>query len=138
MGRVSKKKIDPQLLKELDTQFNSLISSLTNKEDIEVFIKEFLTKEEKIMLSKRLLLYMMLIKGFASEEIESALLMSRETIRWYTEIFNSKEERFRKQIEKQIQKSELQKLWGYVGEAITTIMKSKTNMKARMKLLGPF
>ncbi len=138
MGRVSKKTINPDLQQKLDEQLHSLVASLTNKEDIEGFLDEFLTKEEKTMLAKRLLLYMMLLKNFGTEHIHATLSMSRETIRWYREIFATKGDRFRRQVEKQLEKSELQELWSHIEEIISTVIKSKTNMKARMKLLDGF
>lgn len=137
MGRVSKRALNKELEKELEEQLSFIISSLSNKEEIDIFLKEFLTKEEKIMLGKRLILYMLIYKGFTSSQINSVLSMSYETIRWYREIFESKPEIFKKNIKKLIDRKKSKELWEKVGrilEPLALAMAAKTDMKARARL----
>ena len=100
MGRVSKKTIDRDLQSELEEQLSFIVSCLTDKKEIIVFLNEFLTREEKIMLGKRLVLYIMLIGGTSSKDIHNTLLMSHETIRWYRELYSTKPRVFRKTIDR--------------------------------------
>ena len=137
MGRVSKKFINQKFQLELEDQLSFIIQSLTSKTEISSFLNEFLTDEEKIMLGKRLVLYMMLYKNFTSSQIHTALSMSHETIRWYKEIFGNKSEVFRNTIERLIKREKSKEFWQKIDkilEPFALALEAKTNMKARAKL----
>ncbi len=137
MGRVSRKIIDKELQKQLEAQLSFIISSLTNKKEIEVFLNEFLTKEEKVMLGKRLILYMLLEKGWTSTQIYRVLGMSYETIRWYKALFESKPDLFKITLQKLIKREKSRELWEKfekIFETMTLALQAKTNIKARAKL----
>ena len=139
MGRVSKKVIDKIFLDQIEDQLSFLIESLNNRNGINEFMNEFLTREEKIMLGKRLILYMMLYKGMTSKQIHNSLGMSLETIHWYKQTYDSKSELFRKNIEKLIKRERTKKMWLQVErilEPVSLALDSKTNMKARAKLFS--
>lgn len=137
MGRVSKRVINKELQKELEDQLSFIISSLVDKNEINLFLDEFLTREEKIMLGKRLILYVLLYKGFTSTQIHNILGMSFETIRWYKEIYEDKTEVFKKQIDKLIKRERNIEFWKKVEkvlEPFALALEAKSNMKARAKL----
>ena len=138
MGRVSKKTIDRKLLDRIESQFFSLIQRLKSREEID-FMNEFLTSEEKIMLGKRLVLYMMLYKGMTNKQIHDSLGMSFETIHWYKQTYEGKSDLFRKKIEELLKNERNDKLWSEIEKVLEPIglaLKSKSNMKARAKLLS--
>ena len=137
MGRVSKKNINQKFQIELEEQLSFIIQSLTGKTEISSFLNEFLTTEEKIMLGKRLVLYMMLYKNFTSSQIHAALSMSYETIRWYKEVFGNKSEVFRNTIERLIKREKSKEFWLKIEkilEPFALALEAKSNMKARAKL----
>lgn len=137
MGRVSKRVINKDLEKELEEQLAFIVSSLTDNNEISLFLTEFLTREEKIMLGKRLVLYMLLYKGLTNTEIYRTLSISRETVRWYRQVFEKKPEIFRKQIHKLISRERSKEFWQKVDkilEPFELAMKAKTDMKARARL----
>lgn len=137
MGRVSKKFINQKFRIELEEQLSFIIQCLTSKTEVSSFLNEFLTTEEKIMLGKRLVLYMMLYKNFTSSQIHTALSMSYETIRWYKEVFGSKSEVFRNTIERLIKREKSKEFWQKIEkvlEPFTLALNAKSNMKARAKL----
>ncbi len=137
MGRVSKKNINQKLQIELEEQLSFIIQSLTNKAEVSSFLNEFLTIEERIMLGKRLVLYMMLYRNFSSSQIHAALSMSYETIRWYKEIFRNKSEVFKNTVERLIKREKSQEFWKKIEkilEPFALALSAKTNMKARAKL----
>lgn len=137
MGRVSKKSIDKDLKKEIEEQLSFIIASLVNKEEINLFLDEFLTKEEKTMLGKRLILYMLLYRGFTSKQINNLLGLSYETIRWYKQIYAAKPEIFRKYIQKLIFREKSQEFWKKIEKILKPVslaLEAKTNMRARAKL----
>lgn len=137
MGRVSKKVINQKLQVELEEQLSFIIQVLTSKTEISSFLNEFLTMEEKIMLGKRLVLYMMLYKNFTSSQIHVSLSMSYETIRWYKEVFRSKSEVFKNTIERLIRREKNHDLWKKMEnilEPLTLALNAKSNMRERAKL----
>lgn len=139
MGRVSRKPLNKDLKEDLEEQLSFIISSLNKKEDISSFLDEFLTPEEKLMLGKRLILYMMLYKGMASKEIKNSLGMSFETVRWYKLIYEGKSEKFRQSINKLINRENAKQMWGKVEKILKPFdlaLRSKTDMKARAKFIS--
>lgn len=137
MGRVSKRVLSKDFVKEIEEQLSFLISSLTDKDEINLFMSEFLSKEEKLMLGKRLILYMMLYKGMTDSQIHSALAMSRETIHWYRQTYENKSELFRKNIKKLIARERNKELWEKIDKILEPLylaMEAKTNMRARARL----
>lgn len=139
MTRISRRHTDKELLKESEEQLTSIIYSLTNKQEINGFLDEFLTKEEKVMLGKRLILYMLLYKGFTSSQIHDALSMSYETIRWYRHIYEMKPALFKQNIEKLIRREKAKELWSKIERALKPLslaLEAKSNMRARSKLLS--
>lgn len=136
MSRVSKKFINKALEEELENHLTFIISSLSDKKEINVFLNEFLTDEEKKMLGKRLILYMLLYRGFSSVDINNALSMSYETIRWYKEAYGDKPYAFKKIVDKLIRREKSKELWKKLDkilEPLSLALQSKTNMKARAK-----
>lgn len=137
MGRVSKRGVNKDLIEEVEEQLSFLISSLTNTGEINLFLSEFLTREEKLMLGKRLVLYMMLYKGMTDSQIQSALSMSRETIHWYRQVYENKTELFKKNINKLIAREKNKELWEKIDKILEPVylaMQAKSNMKARARL----
>lgn len=137
MGRVSKRGLNKDLQQEVEEQLSFIVSSLTDKDEINLFLSEFLTKEENTMLGKRLILYMMLYKGMSDSQIYTSLAMSRETIHWYRQIYESKSEIFKKNIKKLINREKSKELWRKIDkllEPFAFALEAKTNMKARAKL----
>ena len=80
MPRVSKNKLTEKQLYEISDMFLNLISQLTVKNDVEDFLDNFLTPEEKVMLAKRLMVFIMIVSGYQTEDIKSTLHVSHETI----------------------------------------------------------
>jgi len=80
MAQVSKrflnKKVEDRIL---DLFWNSL-SSLSSKEKVSIFLDDLLSPTEKIMLSKRLAIAFMLMKGYDYPTINERLKVSDPTI----------------------------------------------------------
>lgn len=137
MPRVSKARLYEQRLGEIEQHFSQLVSSLTTHSAIEGFFSDFLTREEKIMLTKRLVLYMMVKRGYSPSSIQAALHVSYETVRTYNNLLASKNAIFHKIIDDLIEKEKSKEFWRKVDKALRPIelaLQAKTNMKARAKL----
>ena len=87
MPHVSKKKMGERISKQIGSEFIIFINNLSSKDRSKLF-NDFFTKTEKIMLSKRLGLLVMLLRGNSTSEIQKFLKITPQTIN-----------RFRKSIE---------------------------------------
>lgn len=137
MGRVSRRSMNKGLQTELEEQLTFIISSLTNKDEVGLFLNEFLTKEEKIMLGKRLILYMLLLKGLTSKQIHASLAMSFDTIRWYKEMFDTKPDVFRKIVEKMLKRERNKELLEKIEkilEPFALALDARVDMRSRARL----
>lgn len=136
MPRVSRSRLHEKRLKEIQDHFSYLISSLTNSNDIEDFFAEFLTKEEKVMLAKRLVLYMMLKKEYSPLTIQTALHISYETVRSHANQMSSKNARFHAIISKLLAREKTKEFFEKINQLlkpVELVLRAKTDMKARAK-----
>ncbi len=136
MPRTSKFRLDQKQLDEINSHLLFLISSLKNSGEAERFFGDFLTKEEKIMLSKRLVLFMMIKKGYGPSVIQSALHISYETVRTYQNQLSSKDKFFHETLDKLIKRQGTLSLFAKIDKLLKPIdlaLKSKSNMQARAK-----
>lgn len=137
MPRVSRTKLHPRKIEEIREYFSFLIASLSNSSEIENFLDGFLTNEEKVMLSKRLVLLMMLQRGYSPLVIRSVLHLSHESIRIYANLLPTRNKLFGKTIERLIKREKTQEFWQKVDKLLKPLelaLRSGADMKARAKL----
>lgn len=137
MPRASRRPLKKELDVETKEHFASLISSLKTSSEIEKFFQDFLTREEITMLTKRLMLHLMLENGYKTQEIESVLAMSKETIRVHKHIWERGGSTYKIILQKIAARETAKRFWAKVDKILKPIdllMKSRTNMKARAKL----
>lgn len=136
MPRASRRPIKKDVATELEEHFASLISSLQHAKDIEQFFQDFLTKEEKIMLTKRLMLHLMFENGYKPSQIESVLGMSRETIRVHGNVWSKGGTVYKTIIGKIAKREKAKRFWEKVEKILKPIdlaLRAKTDMGARAK-----
>lgn len=136
MPRASRFRLSQNQFEEINSHLLYLISSLNKNSKIENFLEGFLTKEEKIMLAKRLVLFMMLIKGYSPSVTQNTLRISYETVRIYQNQLNVKNEDFRKIMEQLVKRQESINLFRKIDKFLKPLelaLSSKTDMKARVK-----
>lgn len=139
MPRASRFSLKRKQFQEMNSHLIFLISSLNNKDEIGNFLESFLTKEERVMLTKRLVLFMMLRKQYPPSVIRNVLHISYETIRIYQNQLLAKNSLFQKILEKLLRRQDTIKLFGKINNLIKPIdlvLNSKRNMKARAKLVS--
>ena len=78
--RVSSKKVNATLKKQIDVAFNQLLSDLGDPEDVNKFLSDFLNDSEYEMLTKRLAVAYWLRKGRSYKNIKENLKVSSATI----------------------------------------------------------
>ena len=136
MTRISKSRLHDTQLKEITEHFSYLISSLNKSMEIENFLNNFLTKEEKIMLTKRLVLLMMIKRNYPPHVIQNALHVSYETVRSYNDKLPMKDSLFQTIIEKLVKREKSKEFWKKVDKFLKPIdlfIRAKNDMKARAK-----
>ncbi len=124
---------------ELQDNFAFLISSLSSSTDIEQFFETFLTDEEKTMLTKRLMLYLMFENKYTSAEIARVLGFSRETVRTHRYVWGKSNKKYRQIIASVSKRRKTKIFWSKVERALKPLelaLQAKSNMKARAKLLS--
>lgn len=92
------------------------------------------------MLTKRLVLFMMLKRGYPPLSIIAALNLSYETVRIYSEKLPSKDEKFQQIIDKLVKREKTKEFWNKIDNLLKPLdlaLIAKTDMKARAKLMTP-
>lgn len=80
MTQVSKYLLSDRVKQEINSIFLETISLLYKKEDIVNFLEDFLSPTERIVLSKRITIALMLKKGYSFETIKKLIKVSQSTI----------------------------------------------------------
>ena|SRR3989338_153191 len=80
MIQVSKQFLGKEIEKRVFEIFLSALSNIRGKEKIEIFLADFLSPTEKIMLAKRLSIAFLLHKGYDQRAISKILKVSLSTI----------------------------------------------------------
>ena len=119
----------------LDLFWTSL-ASLSSKKDVADFLDDLLTPTEKIMLSKRLSMAFMLLKGYNYMDINNRLKVSNQTIWNVKASLTFKGSGYRKTIERIMNKEKWETFWKDLDNLFVRIMPPRvgTNWKeARRK-----
>lgn len=80
MGRISRRKIDPNVEERLFELFHNHLAKLKRSEDIKDFLLSLLSFTEQVTLAKRLAIALLLRKKYTYEEIDQILKVSKSTI----------------------------------------------------------
>lgn len=80
MTQVSKFQLSEKIETQIRNIFAEIISLLSGKENVFVFLDDFLTQTEKIVLSKRIAIAFMLKKSYDYETIKNILKVSQSTV----------------------------------------------------------
>ena len=138
MPRASKRTISKKLIKELSDNLTDLISAMKNPEYISVFLNTFLTDEERIMVSKRLMLYMFFEKGLTTTQITGILAVSRQTVITHRKNWIKGDKTYHLIMEKMTRRQKKgEGVWKKINDALyplDLILESRNNMQARAKL----
>lgn len=138
MPRVSKRKIvQKEIAPELENNFIYLISFLSSPQQISNFFKEFLTDEEQLMLSKRIMLHLMLEEKYPQVDISRALGMSRETVRIHNAARLKAGVKYKQVMDKLRSRRKMKDIWKQLEKKLRPfelIIESRNNMRSRAKL----
>lgn len=80
MGRVSKRRIDPEIEERIFEVFWDYLATLRKSEEISEFLVSLLSFTEQVMLSKRLAIALLLARGYNYRDIDETLKVSTSTV----------------------------------------------------------
>ncbi len=80
MAQISKYRLPEKTDNEIRSLFAEVLSMLSVKADIFAFLDDFLSPTERIVLSKRITIALLLKKGYSYEAIKAALNVSAPTV----------------------------------------------------------
>lgn len=111
MAQVSKRFLNKKVEERILDLFWNSLSSISSKKDIATFLDDLLSTTEKIMLSKRLAIAFMLIKGYDYPSINERLKVSDQTIWNVKTNLAYRGKGYRLAIEKIMSKESWEKFW---------------------------
>lgn len=81
MPRASKNPISKDIKKEIEEAFSwFLVNEINNSSKVSMFLEDFLTSEERLMLSKRLFIGYLILSGIPHRDICKVLKVSSWTV----------------------------------------------------------
>lgn len=131
MAQVSKFPVHKDVEKRMFEIFQVSISSLTNPQDIEDFFHEFLSPVEKIMLSKRLSIAILLAKGYSYGTIASILRVTPPTIATVSINLKYSGKGYKKVVEKILRDEKTNEFWQKIEDILAHIPASKGSSVVR-------
>lgn len=127
MTRVSRFKLSSEQINQLSHKLISAIYSLQNKEAIFLFFDDLFTRTEKIMFGKRLLIAILLEKGYSYENICSVVKVSQATIHSVSNRLQGSGKGFRLAIARLEKKERIEKWIEPILVLLSGIMKPLTS-----------
>jgi len=80
MTQVSKHKLLPEMSDLIYKEFSSFVAKMPSPDSIDHFFNDFLTPTEKIMLSKRFMIMVLLMRGHTALHIKNTLFVSNSAV----------------------------------------------------------
>ena len=139
MPRASKFKLKEKEFEEIQEHFFHLVSSLDNQNKVRNFFNEFLTAEEKIMLAKRTVLYILIKKGYSPSFIQDLLHVSYETVRSHKVKYARTGKEFQDNLNKLLMREKTKEFFSKLERLMKPFdqaLRAKNDMKARAKLIS--
>ena len=122
MPQVSKYPMDRELEKRMFDIFYQTIADLKSKGQVQDFLSDLLSQTEHVMLSKRLAIAVLLIKGNTYEMIRDTLKVSTSTIVTIKYWLDDEGKGYRKAIEKILKKESIEEFIDRVDEALNNAL----------------
>lgn len=122
MSQVSKRWLSEKIENRMSEIFWRSLASCSTKEMVALFLEDLLTPTEKIMLSKRTSIALLLLKGYDYKSINDLLKVSDQTI-WTVNLWlKTKGRGYRMVLKKIIQSKKWEEFWLDVEKQIQDIL----------------
>lgn len=124
MAQVSKFPLKKAIYSYINELFFDTIVLLSDKKRVDEFLQDFLTPVEKIMLTKRMAIYVLLGKGYTFREIKKILNVSPSTIANAARNYKYLGKGSRGMVKEIMEDEKHEVLWSSVAEFITSAFKN--------------
>ena len=104
MSQVSKRVLKPEIEERLFKNFWELFANIKNPKDIQLFLEDYLSPTEKVMLAKRMAIALLFSKGYDHRSISSLLKVSTSTVNNIARTLRMKGNGYKIVIQKYLQK----------------------------------
>src|SRR3990167_2485025 len=104
MSQVSKRVLKPEIEERLFKNFWELFANSKNPKDIQLFLEDYLSPTEKVMLAKRMAIALLFSKGYDHRSISSLLKVSTSTVNNIARTLRIKGNGYKIVIQKYLQK----------------------------------
>ena len=121
MGRISRRRINPDVEERIFTVFWQTLAELKTPDQIQIFLQSLLSFTEQTMLAKRLAIAVLLRRGHNYERIDNALKVSKSTILSIHRQIMIGTSGYKLAIDKILNKRQTDQLWDIVEELILKI-----------------
>lgn len=125
MTQISKYPIHKSVEKRMFEIFTTTISNLKNSDDIEEFLHDFLSPVEKIMLSKRLAIAVLLAKNYSYPSIKNILRVTSTTIASVSLSLKYSGNGYKKMVEKILSDEKRDNFWQKIEDVLANIPNAK-------------
>lgn len=125
MSQVSKYPIHKKVEERMFEIFKSTISSLKNNQEIEDFLEDLLSPVEKIMLSKRLAIAVLLAKGHNYPVIAEILRVTPSTIASVSLRLKYAGKGYKRAVEKILSAEKADRFWEKIEDILAKIPRAK-------------
>ncbi|MBM3209673.1 hypothetical protein FJZ40_05310 [Candidatus Shapirobacteria bacterium] len=134
MGRISKRKIDPEIEGRCFEIFWGLLAQLKSPLEIREFLESLLSYIEQTMLAKRLAIAVLLARGYNYEEIDQTLKVSKSTIGTVQKQLLIGAPGYKKAVEKILHQEKIDRLWDKLEEIILSVSPPAQYGSARFEI----
>ncbi|MCL5747014.1 MAG: Trp family transcriptional regulator [Patescibacteria group bacterium] len=125
MGRVSKRRIDPEIEERIFEVFWDYLATLRKPEDINEFLVSLLSYTEQVMLSKRLAIVLLLARKYNYKDIDETLKVSTSTVGTVHKQMLVGAPGYKKAVERIIKKENVEKLLNNLDKALIKLSRPK-------------
>lgn len=132
MPHVSRKPISKDLYKEILQELWWVLTNTKEEREMAVFLGDFLTDTEKIMLAKRLALANLLLRGWEWNEICRLLNVSSATINRMQRWLQGSGAGFRLALKRLEKKERWEDFWSKVDQILSEIPKTRSDLSGLM------
>ncbi|MBI2609870.1 hypothetical protein HYW53_01710 [Candidatus Giovannonibacteria bacterium] len=80
MPHVSKRKLKKKVYSKIETNFIEVFLKFRSRKETSLLLNDLLTRTERVMLSKRIAIVLMLESGYSFSTIERTLKVTKQTI----------------------------------------------------------
>lgn len=122
MSQVSKYPLSKAVENECFDLLHETIGELNNRQEIQEFLDDFLSPIEKIMLSKRLAVAVLLGKGYNYEAIRRALHVTPGTIAMVNILYKYSGKGYKRMVDRVLTQEKWQKLWQKIDDVLADLV----------------